>query len=54
MTSNAATERLAKAVVIPVIRADSGDKARSIARALVRAGLQAIEVTFTVPGADRV
>jgi 2-dehydro-3-deoxyphosphogluconate aldolase/(4S)-4-hydroxy-2-oxoglutarate aldolase len=40
--------------VVPIVRADSADKALQAAKAVCRAGLRALEVTMTVPGAIRV
>src|SRR5688500_3491948 len=39
--------------VVAVIRADSGDEALGAVRALLRGGVRAIEITFTVPDAAR-
>lgn len=54
MTSHATTERLIQAGVIAVIRADSEDVALKLADALVEGGINALEITFTVPRAHRV
>lgn len=57
MTRTAATpeaailERLATARVIPVASFDDADRAEATARALARAGLGCIEVTFRTPAA---
>ena len=37
--------------VVAVVRAENGDQALKIADACIRAGIAAIEITFTVPGA---
>lgn len=40
--------------VVAVVRADNEEQAQKIATACMEGGINAIEVTFTVPGADRV
>lgn len=40
--------------VVAVVRAENEEQAEKISRACMEGGISAIEVTFTVPGADRV
>lgn len=40
--------------VVAVVRAENEEQAEKISRACIEGGIPAIEVTFTVPGADRV
>ena len=40
--------------VVPIVRADSAEQALEAAKAVCRGGVQALEVTMTVPGAIRV
>ena len=40
--------------VVPIVRADSAEKALEAAKAIYRGGIRALEVTMTVPGAIRV
>ena len=40
--------------VVAVVRAENEEQAEKISRACMEGGINAIEVTFTVPGADRV
>jgi 2-dehydro-3-deoxyphosphogluconate aldolase/(4S)-4-hydroxy-2-oxoglutarate aldolase len=40
--------------IVPIVRADSAEKAIQAARAIYRGGVRALEVTMTVPGAIRV
>lgn len=40
--------------VVAVVRAENEEQAEKISRACLEGGINAIEVTFTVPGADRV
>jgi 2-dehydro-3-deoxyphosphogluconate aldolase/(4S)-4-hydroxy-2-oxoglutarate aldolase len=49
--STSATERLADARFVPVIRASSAERAVAAGRALARGGCRALEVSFTTPGA---
>ena len=44
-------ERIKETKIIPVIRTDSADKARIIIEALVKGGIDVLEVTMTIPGA---
>ena len=46
--------RIAEVVVVAVVRANSEKEAIDIATACTNGGVKAIEVTFTVPGADSV
>ncbi len=40
--------------IVPIVRADSAEKALQAAKAIYRGGIRALEVTMTVPGALRV
>jgi 2-dehydro-3-deoxyphosphogluconate aldolase/(4S)-4-hydroxy-2-oxoglutarate aldolase len=44
-------QRIKETKIIPVIRTDSADKARIIIEALVKGGIDVLEVTMTIPGA---
>lgn len=44
-------ERILRTKIVAVLRATSGEKLVSVAEALLAGGVEAIEVTFTVPGA---
>lgn len=46
--------RIANVGVVAVVRAENEEKAIKISEACVEGGIPAIEVTFTVPGADQV
>ena len=46
--------RIMDAGIVAVVRADSEEQAEKISKACIEGGVPAIEVTFTVPGADRV
>jgi len=46
--------KITKAGLVAVVRATSGEMADSIARACMEGGVGAIEITFTVPGAQEV
>ncbi len=46
--------RIMDAGIVAVVRADSAEQAEKISKACIEGGVPAIEVTFTVPGADRV
>lgn len=46
--------RIMDAGIVAVVRADSEEQAEKISKACIEGGIPAIEVTFTVPGADRV
>lgn len=47
-------KRIADAGIVAVIRAENSEKAEKIADACIKGGIPAIEITFTVPGADKV
>ncbi|MCE9547155.1 MAG: 2-dehydro-3-deoxyphosphogluconate aldolase, partial [Planctomycetia bacterium] len=47
-------QRMIDTGVVAVVRASSGDALVELAEALVRGGIEAIEITFTVPAAHRV
>lgn len=47
-------ERLLATKIVAVVRADSGDTLVQVAQALVAGGVEAIEITFTVPGAHQI
>ena len=47
-------ERILDVGVVPIIRCDEGEQALLAAHAVVRGGLNALEVTMTVPGAIRI
>lgn len=46
--------RIEEVGVVAVVRAESEDEAIKISKACIEGGIPAIEVTFTVPGADKV
>ncbi|AGK99552.1 bifunctional 4-hydroxy-2-oxoglutarate aldolase/2-dehydro-3-deoxy-phosphogluconate aldolase [Clostridium pasteurianum] len=46
--------RIEEVGVVAVVRAESEDEAVKISKACIEGGISAIEVTFTVPGADKV
>lgn len=47
-------QRIASVGVVAVVRADNEEKAVNISAACIKGGVPAIEVTFTVPGAEHV
>lgn len=47
-------QRIIDTGIVAVVRADSPEKAELISDACIRGGVNAIEITFTVPGADEV
>lgn len=47
-------QRIEKVGVVAVVRAENSEKARKIALACMDGGLNSIEITFTVPGAQKV
>jgi len=47
-------ERICESGLVAVVRAETGDQAKRIAEACLAGGLQAIEVTYTVPGAHHI
>jgi len=46
--------RISDVGIVAVVRANNSDEAVEIAKACIEGGIPAIEITFTVPGADRV
>jgi 2-dehydro-3-deoxyphosphogluconate aldolase / (4S)-4-hydroxy-2-oxoglutarate aldolase len=46
--------KIKEAGIVAVVRAESSDQAKRIADACIEGGVAAIELTFTVPGANRV
>lgn len=54
MNSDEQLQRVLNACIVAVIRAPSGDALVDVAEALLAGGVEVMEVTFTVPGADRV
>lgn len=54
MSKEKTLSRIANSGVVAVMRAPSGEMLSDVARALLAGGVEAIEVTFTVPGAHRV
>jgi 2-dehydro-3-deoxyphosphogluconate aldolase / (4S)-4-hydroxy-2-oxoglutarate aldolase len=54
MSKDNALSRIADCGVVAVLRAKSGDVLLDVAEALLAGGVEAVEVTFTVPGAHRV
>lgn len=54
MSKDVALKRIVDCGVVAVMRAPSGEMLVDVAQALLRGGVEAIEVTFTVPGAHRV
>jgi 2-dehydro-3-deoxyphosphogluconate aldolase/(4S)-4-hydroxy-2-oxoglutarate aldolase len=46
--------RIQESGIVAVVRAENSDQARRIAEACLEGGVAAIEVTFTVPGAQKV
>lgn len=47
-------ERIHENGLVVVVRAESKEKALKITEACIRGGASAIEITFTVPGADEI
>lgn len=47
-------ERVCKSGLVAVVRAENGDQAKRIAEACLAGGMQAIEMTYTVPGAHHI
>jgi 2-dehydro-3-deoxyphosphogluconate aldolase/(4S)-4-hydroxy-2-oxoglutarate aldolase len=47
-------ERIINVGIIAVVRADSPEEALKIADAVKKGGIEAVEITMTVPGADDV
>lgn len=54
MSKEVVLSRIVGCGVVAVVRAPSGEKLVDVAQALVAGGVEAVEVTFTVPGAHRV
>lgn len=54
MSASATLERIAKSGIVAVMRGDDGGLLAEAAEALLRGGVDALEVTFTVPQAQRV
>ncbi|MBN2474108.1 MAG: bifunctional 4-hydroxy-2-oxoglutarate aldolase/2-dehydro-3-deoxy-phosphogluconate aldolase [Pirellulales bacterium] len=54
MSKDETLSRIINSGVIAVLRAPSGEMLADVAEALLAGGVEAIEVTFTVPGAHRV
>lgn len=46
--------RIIESGLVAVVRAESGDQAKRIAEACLAGGMQAIEITYTVPGAHHI
>lgn len=51
MKKNEIIERIKETKIIPVIRTNSADKAKTIIAALINGGIDVLEVTMTIPGA---
>ncbi|SET66546.1 2-keto-3-deoxy-phosphogluconate aldolase [Natronincola peptidivorans] len=47
-------KKIAEVGIVAVVRAENAEIATNIAKACIEGGVPAIEVTFTVPGADKV
>ena len=47
-------QRIEKVGVVAVVRAENSEKAKKIALACMEGGIDSIEITFTVPGAQKV
>lgn len=47
-------KRIEDTGIVAVVRAENEEKAKNIAQACMEGGIDAIEITFTVPGAQRV
>ena len=54
MSKDANLARMVNSGVVAVMRAPSGEMLADVAQALFSGGVEAVEVTFTVPGAHRV
>ncbi len=54
MSANSTLDRISKSGIVAVMRGDDGGLLAEAAAALLRGGVEAIEVTFTVPRAHRV
>ena len=54
MTRNLITEKIIESVAVAVIRMDDPNKLISVAEAIFKGGVKAIEITMTVPGAIKI
>lgn len=54
MSKEAVLKRITDCGLVAVVRADSSEQAQKIADACAAGGVAAIEITFTVPGAEQV
>jgi 2-dehydro-3-deoxyphosphogluconate aldolase/(4S)-4-hydroxy-2-oxoglutarate aldolase len=54
MTKEAVLKRITDCGLVAVVRAESSEQAQKIADACAAGGVAAIEITFTVPGAEQV
>jgi 2-dehydro-3-deoxyphosphogluconate aldolase/(4S)-4-hydroxy-2-oxoglutarate aldolase len=54
MAKQSTLDRILNCGIVAVVRAEKGDQLVEVAEALVAGGVEAIEVTFTVPAAHRV
>jgi len=54
MSKDRTLSRIVQSGVVAVLRAPNGDLLSDVAEALLAGGVEAIEITFTVPGAHRV
>jgi len=54
MTQESSLDRILRCGIVAVMRAPSGEKLADVAEALLAGGVEAMEVTFTVPRADKV
>src|SRR4029077_15746635 len=54
MSTNSILSRILDCGIVAVVRAEKGDQLVEVAEALLAGGVEAIEVTFTVPSAHRV
>lgn len=54
MSKQQVLERICKSGLVAVVRAENGEQAKRIAEACLAGGMQAIEMTYTVPGVHRI
>ena len=54
MDKNKVISKIKEVGVVAVVRAESAERAIKITDACIKGGIPAIELTFTVPGANRV
>ncbi len=54
MSKDRTVSRIVQSGVVAVLRAPNGDLLSDVAEALLAGGVEAVEITFTVPGAHRV